>query len=59
MPNGNIAQYTQENPDVNRLTLVCAIGLKIDEGDALTTPTTACANVPWSNVSSRVRYFAL
>ena len=58
MPNGSIIRYTRVNPDANRLILVRALGLKIDEENLLTMSKIACPSVPGPHVSSRPECFA-
>ena len=56
MPDGNIIQYTQRNPDANRLALVHTPQLEIDY-DLLIIPSIACTSVPRPDASPRVGCF--
>ena len=58
MPNGNITQYTQVNPDADRLVLVCS-HWRIDGNDVLTTSATlARTSVPRPHAPPWAGYFA-
>lgn len=57
MPDGNITQYIQMNPDANRLILVRTINSKIGAGNLLSVPTVACASVPGPDAPSRTGHF--
>lgn len=58
MPDGNITQYIQMNPDVNRLMLVRTIDSNVSASNLLIMPTIACTSVPGPDASSWVRYFS-
>jgi hypothetical protein len=45
MPDGNITQYVQLNPGADRLMLVCAHQLELDEDKSLTRPAIAGTSV--------------
>jgi len=56
MLDGNIIQYTQMNPNADRLMLVRAFDLKVCVGNPLTAPTKACTSLPGPHVSSSAGY---
>jgi len=57
MEGGSITQYIEMNQGVNRLVLVRARHLEINEDTVPTTHTTARSSLQRSNVPSRVIYF--